>query len=212
MLRFADVSDEHSAIGRREALQRVAIGVSAMVVVPPGAPPHPIHRHLRDADGIVRAHAQANAAEYTPTFVDAHQLATVRALAEAIVPGSTDARSAEFIDQVLGVSTPDEQRKFVQALGAFERLAMERARVSWRQLTGQQQQELLLFASTAQAGASNEKPAPDSRVTIRDHFEQLKGWIAGAYYSSERGMRELGWTGNVIFPVFPGCEHADGHA
>jgi hypothetical protein len=209
MLRFADVSDEHSAIGRREALQRVAFGVGAMVVVPPGAPPHPIHRHLRNADGIGSAHAQANAAEYTPTFVDAHQLATVRALAEAIVPGSTDARSAEFIDQLLGVSTPDEQRKFLQALGAFEQLAMERAHLSWRQLTEQQQQELLSFASTAQPGASN---APDSRVTIRDRFEQLKGWTVGAYYSSERGMRELGWTGNVIFPAFPGCEHADGHA
>jgi hypothetical protein len=180
MLRFADVSDEHSAIGRRDALQRVAIGIGAMVVVPPGAPPHPIHRHLRDADGIVSAHAQANAAEYSPTFVDAHQLATVRALAEAIVPGSTDARSA-----------------------------MQRAHLSWRQLTEQQQQELLSFASTAQPGASN---APDSRVTIRDRFEQLKGWTVGAYYSSERGMRELGWTGNVIFPAFPGCEHADGHA
>jgi hypothetical protein len=205
------MGDDRSAIGRREALQRVAIGVGAMVVVPATAP-HPIHRHLRDADAIDDAHAQANAAEYTPTFVDAHQLATSRVLAEAIVPGSTDARSAEFIDQLLDVSTPDEQRKFLQALGGFEQLAMARARVSWRQLTEQQQLDLLTSASTAQPGASNEKSSAHGRVTIRDHFEQLKGWIVGAYYSSERGMRELGWTGNVVFPGFPGCEHPDGHA
>jgi Gluconate 2-dehydrogenase subunit 3 len=206
------MSGEYSAIDRREALQRLAIGVGAMVVVPPGMPPHPVHRHLRAADAIADAHAQANAAEYAPTFVDAHQLATVRALAEAIVPGSTEARSAEFIDQLLAVSTPDEGRTFLQALGAFERLAMEHARMSWQQLTEQQQYDLLTLASTAQPGGSSEKSSTDPRVTMRDHFEHLKGWIVGAYYSSERGMRELGWTGNIIFPAFPGCEHSEGHA
>ena len=35
------------------------------------------------------------------------------------------------------------------------------------------------------------------------------GWmfISGAYYSSEPGMRELGWTGNVMHEKFAGCEH-----
>ncbi len=41
--------------------------------------------------------------------------------------------------------------------------------------------------------------------------EHLKGWIVGAYYSSEIGMRELGWIGNGFFPAFPGCDHAAGH-
>jgi Gluconate 2-dehydrogenase subunit 3 len=198
-------------MGRREALQRLAMGVSAMVIAPPGASPHAIHRHLRDADTIGLAHAQANAVEYTPEFVDAHQLATLRVLAEGIVPGSTEAKSAEFIDQLLAVSTPDEQRKFVQALGAFEQLAMARARLPWTELAAQQQHDLLTVASTAKPGESAAPPA-DARVTIRDQFEHLKGWIVGAYYSSERGMRELGWTGNVIFPAFPGCEHSEGHA
>jgi len=38
-------------------------------------------------------------------------------------------------------------------------------------------------------------------------FENLKGWISGAYYSSEMGMRELGWTEDRVFGSFPGCEH-----
>lgn len=207
-----DVSDDPSVIGRRDALQRLALGVGAMVVVPPGAPPHAIHRHLADADHIGLAHAQANAAEYTPEFVDAHQLATLRALAEDIVPGSTDAKSAEFIDQLLIVSTPDEQRKFLQTLGSFEGLALTRTHASWTQLSRAQQVELLTVASTEKPGSSAEKTGTEPRVTIRDQFEHLKGWIVGAYYSSERGMRELGWTGNVIFAAFPGCEHSEGHA
>ncbi len=33
----------------------------------------------------------------------------------------------------------------------------------------------------------------------------------GAYYSSEMGMRELGWTEDRVFASFPGCEHPEGH-
>ena len=58
---------------------------------------------------------------------------------------------------------------------------------------------------------SSNVPGGPIRVTLRDHFDNLKGWISGAYYSSEVGMRELGWTGQVMFESFPGCEHPDGH-
>lgn len=66
--------------------------------------------------------------------------------------------------------------------------------------------ELLTQASTDKAAVA---PVPP---TLRDRFEHLKGWIVGAYYSSEIGMRELGWTGNVFFASFPGCEHPGGHS
>jgi len=35
----------------------------------------------------------------------------------------------------------------------------------------------------------------------------LKEWIVGAYYSSEQGMKELGWDGNFAFEKYPTCEH-----
>ena len=144
-----------------------------MIIVPPGASPHPIARHLGDAGHVEVAHAQANAAEYTPEFVDGHQLATVRILAERIVPGSAEARSAEFIDQLLAVSTPDEQRKFLQALSAFEGLALNRSRVSWMQLPEQQQLELLTLASTAKPGSSAEKTQPTSRMRSTLRFATI---------------------------------------
>jgi hypothetical protein len=40
----------------------------------------------------------------------------------------------------------------------------------------------------------------------------LKAWIVGAYYSSEQGMRELGWNGNYAFESYPSCDHGDGHS
>jgi hypothetical protein len=46
---------------------------------------------------------------------------------------------------------------------------------------------------------------------LRDHFDHLKDWVVGAYYSTEEGMRELGWTGNQFFPSFNACTHEGGH-
>ena len=43
----------------------------------------------------------------------------------------------------------------------------------------------------------------------RSEFENLKEWIVGAYYSSEQGMRELGWNGNYAFENYPRCEHGE---
>jgi hypothetical protein len=48
--------------------------------------------------------------------------------------------------------------------------------------------------------------------TLRDRFDLLKERIATAYYSSEKGMKELGWTGQMVHGAFPGCTHPGGHA
>ncbi len=195
-------------------MQRLAMSLGGVLTFPLVASTHPIQQHFHDSARVGVADTKANAPDYTPEFLDAHQLDTLQILAERIVPGSTKANSSQFIDQLLTVATVDEQRRFLQALGGFEQLAMARHRVSWKQLSEQQQNELLSVASTEKPGTP-EQPRGAARggpqVTIRDHFEHLKGWIAGAYYSSEIGMRELGWTGNVVFPTFPGCDHPDGH-
>jgi hypothetical protein len=204
--------DDASGLGRREVIQRLAMGVGGLVTFPFVAAAHPIQHHLRDEAIIGLADGNASAPDYTPEFLDSHQLETLQILAERIVPGSTKANSSQFIDQLLAVATPDEQRTFLQALGGFEQLAIARARAPWTELSEQQQNELLTLASTEKSGETKPSAtAAPTHVTIRDHFEHLKGWIVGAYYSSELGMRELGWTGTVFFPAFPGCEHADGH-
>jgi len=53
------------------------------------------------------------------------------------------------------------------------------------------------LASTTEPGARPGwpgAPAPASgKTTIGDHFGNLKGWIAGAYFSSEKGARSRSW-------------------
>jgi hypothetical protein len=187
-------------VGRRELLQMLLGTAGVSLGVPALAADHPIRRHAADASTIEQADRKAAAANWKPEFLDRHQVDTLRSLAERIVPGSSRARVTEFVDQLLPVSSREDQRSFLGALGAFDGRAVDRASRMWKGLTEPDQIAILTEASTLPAGAP-----------LRDHFDLLKGWIAGAYYSSEIGMKELGWTGNLLFQSYPGCEHSGGH-
>jgi hypothetical protein len=211
--------------GRREVLQVLLGAAAAGIAAPALAADHPLAGHLADSAAIEQAASKAKASDWKPEFLDKHQFAMLQSLAERIVPGSSRAKVSEFIDQLLAVDSQEDQRSFLNALGAFEAQALQRARRSWAQLSASDQDAILTEASTSASGRPAHRPwtrgepivAPAGksepiRLTLRDHFELLKGWIAGAYYSSEIGMRELGWTGNVFHQAFSGCDHPDGHA
>jgi hypothetical protein len=215
------------AVGRRALLQTLVGGAGLGLALPSLGESHPMHEHLHDQARVSAADAKAKTAAWKPAFLDAHQVETVTILAEQIVPGSTKAKSAQFIDALLSVDTEQRQRRFIQALGAFEGMAIAHAQKPWKSLTEADRTTLLTKASTADSGrpagpggpggprpaaaAGAGTPPPEPAVTIRDQFDHLKGWISGAYYSSEVGMRELGWTGNVFFEKFTGCQHGGSH-
>jgi hypothetical protein len=195
---------EPSAEGmpRRVALQALLVGAGAGFALPSTAEAqHPMHQHLSNPGVIEQAQKKAAVTTYTPEFLDAHQAKTLDALAEAIVPGSTAARVGPFLDQLLAVESAGNQRAFLGALGAFDMAAIARHGRPWVAITPPEQDALLQEASTADANAS----------AMRGHFQNLKAWIAGAYYSSETGMRELGWTGTMFHQELSGCTHPGGH-
>ncbi len=198
-IRLRSVTDP---MPRRVALQALLGGVGAGFALPSTSEAqHPIHQHLSNPALIERAQQRAVAPAYTAAFLDDHQSKTLEALAEAIVPGSTDARVRPFLDQLLAVESTANQRAFLGALGAFDMAAINKHGKAWIGITPSEQDALLRETSTADAGTS----------ALRGQFENLKEWIAGAYYSSEIGMRELGWDGNVFHQQLPGCTHPGGH-
>jgi len=211
-------------LNRRELVQRLLGGAGAGFVFPAVATSHPIHNHLASPSTLDQADAKSAAADWAPEFLDSHQSETLTVLAERIVPGSTKAQSNRFIDLLLTVDTQENQKKFLASLGAFEAEAINRFGKPFKDLTEDQQNQILTVASTEKPsrpeGSSDwswfavpsKEPSEQARVTIRDHFENIKGWVSGAYYSSEVGMRELGWTGDVYFDSFPGCQHPDSHS
>jgi len=193
-------ADPAGGVSRRVALQALFGGVGAGLAAPSGAAAqHPVVGHLLNPGAIEQAQQRAAAAS-APVFLDAHHARTLEALAEAFVPGSTAANVAPFLDQLLAVESADHQRAFLGSLGAFDMAAINAHGKSWLALSTAERDALLRVASTAESSSA-----------IRGHFENLKDWIAGAYYSSERGMRELGWTGNMFHRELPGCTHPGGH-
>ena len=85
------------------------------------------------------------------------------------------------------MESPQTQRAFLGALGAFDMAAIAKHGKAWTAITATEQDGILREASTA-----------DAKSAMRGHFQNLKDWIAGAYYSSETGMRELGWDGEHV--------------
>jgi hypothetical protein len=191
-------------------VQQLIAGAGAGAAWPLVAASHPIYAHL--ANGAIFEEAEKlAAADWKPLFLNAQQEETLAVLAEAIVPGSKKAQPDRFIDLLLSVDAVEHQKSFVDSLAAFETESQKRFGRRFPALDAGEQNALLTDASArpAKEGATGGDRKEDPG--LRGHFENLKGWICVAYYSSEAGMRELGWTGDRVFEKFPGCEHAEGH-
>jgi hypothetical protein len=186
-------------ISRRELAQTLLAAVAVGACTPLFSPAHPIHKHLLHAALLDSVDAVLSNANHKPLFLSPQQLATLDVLAEAIVPGSRQARAAEFIDLLLSVDTSDARQNFVASLQAFASASRSGYRTEIPVLSSSRLHGLLATASTG-------------GTPLQEPFDHLKAWIAGAYYSSEIGMRELGWRPDRVFSTFPGCTHPDGHA
>jgi hypothetical protein len=183
------VTDEgplrHFRAGRRAVLQSLATGVGAVVFASRASAAH-VHGAAQTATPAVPA--ATNAADSALLFLDAHAFDTLALLSEQIVPGSRAVKVPEFLDRLLAVESADTQKRFTQALGAFEREAREAHGKPWKALTAEQATALLTKISTQ----------PDSDAA-RQAFDSVKGAVAETYYSSEVGMKELGWNGGFAF-------------
>jgi hypothetical protein len=180
---------------RREMVEKLLAGMATGAAWPLIATSHPIHQHLKNGVALDRAEATQTAASWKPLFLNQRQNAMLVALSESIVPGSAQAHVNRFIDLLLSVDTTENQERFVASLTAVESEAQKRFGRGFYQLTVSEKDALLRSVSKEEAH--------------RQHVSHLKDWITVAYYSSEEGMRELGWTENRAFRTFPGCEHGD---
>jgi hypothetical protein len=174
----------------------------AASALPWGATSHPIWKHFEDEHLMRRA--ETGTAEGKLHFLNAEQFESLTALGEATVPGSTKANVASFVDLLLSAEKEKHQKEFVGSVDAIENESRKKYGKRFPALSDTQKSELL----TAISGAAKAK---DGEAGLREEFENLKEWISGAYYSSEMGMRELGWTADRVFAEFPGCSHAEGH-
>jgi hypothetical protein len=212
--------DERST-PRRQVLQALAGGAAATVAAPLASAAPQYAQPAPQTQNPTLA-AAAPAAPGAAGFLGKPELELLASLAEAIVPGSKEAGVAPFVDQLLALEPRERQEEFLAALGAIQAESLSRHGRPWLALSGAQQAQLLEAVSSLPGSRARrywqpgEPVLPADRLerqppTIRDRFDALKRVVAGAYYSSEKGMKELGWTGQMVHAEYPGCTHERGH-
>lgn len=207
--------DSPKTVRRRDVLTTLAAGVAGAVAAPSVAAQE---SHALPAE-TQSPPAQPGAADQSvPRVLDEHRRKMLDGLAEQLVPGSRAAGVPDLLDRVVAVEPAGAQRRFLNALGAFDREARDRHARGWLEITDDQQLEILRAASTLASsrpaapgwkrGDPVDRPsAPTPPANLRDHFDHLRDWVQRAYYTTPAGMKELGFTGRMAFPSFPGCPH-----
>lgn len=200
-----DTVSDTDKISRRQAARFLITATASGLVLPALALDcHPWNCIAEAAvsDSAEEALASEN---WKPLVLSAQQEQALRAIAETIVPGSTKALVSRFIDLLLSVETEIARKKFLGSLAAIDEAPASKSGKPFSKLSTQDQTSLLSAISSAPRSG-------DASSRMRGHFEDLKEWIVPAYYSSEIGMRELGWTPDRVFSSYPPCAHAENHS
>lgn len=136
------------------------------------------------------------ATDWKPIFLNAKQDELLVGVAETVVPGSGAARVNRFVDLLLSVDSSERQKAFVASLAAVDEVSRSQFQKPFAELSGGEREKVIASLS-------------ESR---KEAFGNLKEWIVEAYYSSEVGMKELGWDGNFAFERYPTCGAVGGHS
>lgn len=201
---------------RRELLKAGAFAGAAAALHPRAAQGQDTkaNAELTPAQNGVDASGDLAAPGWKPKFFDEHQNETLIVLSDLIIPatdtpGAKEALANRYIDLVLAAEKPEAQKAFLNSLSFLDGESMRRYKTAFRYLKREDQDDLLHALAYPKAGsgwtgeAANADPA-------HEHFKFLKQRIAGAYYSSQAGQKELGWDGAFAHGPYKGCEHAEG--
>jgi hypothetical protein len=147
--------------------------------------------------------AQAPAPAWKPGLFDAHQNATVIAIADLIIPatdtpGAKDARVNEYIDIILAEGGPERRAAFIDGLGWLDGLAARRHQKPF--VACSKTVQIALLKQVDGAAAEDLKPGAN-------FFGLMKQLTVEAYYTSKSGIDELNKGGRI--PSGFGCTQGD---
>lgn len=189
-----------TGVSRRSILKSLTMGAAAtsvLRVIPLQAAEH-AHR-------MIMAEKKAAAGTYTPKFFDAHGYKTLQTLCGAIFPadsdsgGAVEAGAPEFIDLLTS-----ENKEYQTILGGgvmwLDGACVDRYGKVYLDCAPEQQKEILdkiAFRKNALAD-----PSLSQGVAF---FSFLRNMTADGFFTSEIGIKYLGYVGNTFLKEFPGC-------
>jgi hypothetical protein len=139
--------------------------------------------------------------EWRAQVFDDHQMETVAALTECIIPktdtpGARDALVHQHLDHILSDSPEAARMKFLEGLWWLDGYCLQTEAKPFRDLTAVQQMQII---SRLYNGSE-----PDVRPGTE--FVQLaKTWTARIYYSTQAGEQELNKQGRVPSSYVSAC-------
>lgn len=189
-------------VNRRDVLKSLAAGVisgSVLRVIPAEA--------AEFAHQMVRAEKKASPIRaYTPRFFSANQYKTLQTLCQTIIPaderggGAIEAGAPEFID-LLTSENEEYQLRLGGGLMWLESKCMDRYANGFLTCSPEQQKEILDLI----AYRKNAKSDPSLSQGI-EFFAFLRAMTVDGYFTSEIGVKDLGYQGNkFVAGDFPGC-------
>jgi len=182
---------------RREALRLLA--AAGLLPMAP--------RNLLSLRGARRLLAVAE----TPRTLNLHQFATVRSMAEMILPrtetpGATDVGAPEFIDLIVTEwYSAEERESFLKGLADVDNRSQTLFAKDFVQCTASQQSQVLTELGEQMVEAETKREAQRApRQSQQSFYPMLRNLTLTAYYTSEGGARqELHFE--MISGEFHGC-------
>jgi hypothetical protein len=188
------------SISRRDVLRSLGKGVvagSVLRMIPLEAAEH-AHR-------LIQAEKAAPSGAYKPKFFAQHQYKTLQALCQSIIPpdersgGAVEAGAPEFIDLLTS-----ENEEYQLTLGGgimwLDTTCIDRYGMVFSECAGEQQRQMLDGIAYRKNAVSD--PSLSQGV---EFFSLLRNLTADGYYTSEIGIKDLGYIGNKYLKDFPGC-------
>jgi gluconate 2-dehydrogenase subunit 3-like protein len=188
-----------SDLNRRDALQALA-GIPLLAA---GLSPQAVASATAHAQAALLARSADEPAAYDPLFFTAHEYATVRMLAELVIPrdprsgGAIDAGVPEFMDFILD-ENPDMRTGIRGGLAWLDREAMRRFGREFIAIADADRRLILDDI----AWPKRARPEFSQGVTFFNNFRDL---TASGFFSSRLGVEDLRYLGNQFVMEWKGC-------
>ena len=195
-----------SNISRRNILKTLTMGAAATSVLRV----IPLHAAEQAHRMIMAEKKTAPAGAYTPKFFDAHGYRTLQSLCQSIFPpdsdsgGAIEAGAPEFID-LLTSENKDYQQTLGGGLMRLDGTCVDRYGKVYLDCAPDQQKEMLDKIAYRKNAVAD--PSLSQGV---EFFSFLRNMTADGFFSSEIGIKYLGYIGNTFVKEFPGCPPVPG--
>ncbi|MBA3559077.1 MAG: gluconate 2-dehydrogenase subunit 3 family protein [Gemmatimonadaceae bacterium] len=195
-------SGERPGIGRREAVSILAmLPIAAAFGWSPDQADHAARRAAEALNAL-----DVNGETYAPKFFTPHEWRTVRILVDLIIPrdarsgSATDAGVPAFMDFIL-MEFPSNQKRMREALAWMDAECQRRFTKTFAACTPVERTALLEDIAWPERAT----PAMKDGVSF---FNYLRDFTASGFWSSQMGVRDLRYIGNVAVAKWDGCPPA----